>query len=127
MAKKQFTWQGKTEEELKELDLQEFIRLVPSRKRRSLKRGFTDAQKRLIKNIESGNKNVKTHCRNMIVLPMMLGKMIKIYNGKDFVPITIVPEMLGHCLGEFAHSRKAVSHSAAGVGATRSSKAVSAR
>ena len=57
----------------------------------------------------------------------MLGKMIKIHNGKDFVPITITVEMLGHRLGEFAHSRKMVSHSSAGVGATRSSKAISAR
>tara|TARA_Y100000310_G_C19959513_1_gene480592 strand:+ start:68 stop:451 length:384 start_codon:yes stop_codon:yes gene_type:complete len=127
MAIKEFMWQGKTEEEIKQLDLKEFINLAPARVRRSLKRGFTDAQKRLLVRIEAGDKNIKTHCRNMIILPQMLGMMIRIYNGKEFLPITIVPEMLGHRLGEFSHTRKPVTHSSAGVGATRSSKAVSAR
>ena len=122
-----FTWYGKTEEEIKQLDMKEFMELLPSRRRRSLKRGLTAAQKILLQNVESGQSNIKTHCRNMIILPQMLGKVIRIHNGKDFVAITIIPEMLGHCLGEFAHSRKMVSHSSAGVGATRSSKAVSAR
>ena len=63
----------------------------------------------------------------MIITPQMLDKSIKIYNGKEFVPLTITLEMLGHYLGEFSHSRKSVAHSAAGVGATRSSKAISAR
>ena len=122
-----FTWYGKTEEEIKQLDMKEFMELLPSRRRRSLKRGLTEPQKVLLQNIESNQPNIKTHCRNMVVLPVMLGKTIRIHNGKDFVPIIIVPEMLGHCLGEFAHSRKMVSHSSAGVGATRSSKATSAR
>ena len=127
MAIRQFRWQGKTEEEVKNMDLKEFMELAPARVRRSLKRGFTDAQKVLLKNVEKGGSNIKTHCRNMIILPAMLGLTIKVYNGKDFVPIIIESEMLGHYLGEFAHSRKMVSHSSAGVGATRSSKAVSAR
>ena len=122
-----FTWQGKTEEEIQKLDLKEFMKLVPSRQRRTLKRGFTEQQQKLLKNIETDNKNIKTHCRNMVIVPAMLGKMIKVHNGKDYLPITITVEMLGHYLGEFAHSRKMVSHSSAGVGATRSSKAISAR
>ncbi len=127
MAIKPFTWQGKTEEEIKELDLKEYMELVPARQRRSLKRGFTDAQKRLLKKVNAGDKNIKTHCRNMIILPNMLGMMIKVYNGKDWLPVMITPEMLGHYLGEFAQTRKGVTHSAAGIGATRSSKAISAR
>ena len=127
MAIKEFTWQGKSEEEIKQMDLKEFMELVPARTRRSLKRGLTDAQKQLMVRIERGDKNIKTHCRNMIITPIMLGMMIRVYTGKDFVQVTIVPEMLGHYLGEFAHSRKMVTHSSAGVGATRSSKAVSAR
>ncbi len=124
---KVFNWQGKTEEELKQLDMTEFMAFVPARARRSLKRGFTDAQKILLKNIEAGGKNIKTHCRNMIIIPVMLGMTIHVYTGKAYTPVLIVPEMLGHYLGEFAHSRKMVTHSSAGVGATRSSKAVSAR
>ena len=124
---KVFNWQGKTEDELKQLDMAEFMTFIPARARRTLKRGFTDAQKVLLKNLEAGGKNIKTHCRNMVIIPSMLGLTIHVYNGKAFVPVTIVPEMLGHYLGEFAHSRKMVTHSSAGVGATRSSKAVSAR
>ena len=124
---KVYTWQGKTEEQLKELDMKEFMRMVPARQRRSLTRGFTDQQKKLLKRIEEDAKNIKTHCRNMIIVPAMLGKIIKVHNGKDYLPITITAEMLGHYLGEFSHSRKIVTHSSAGVGATRSSKAISAR
>ena len=120
-------WQGKTEAEVKKLELNEFMKLAPARVRRSLKRGFTDAQKKLLIRVEREDKNIKTHCRNMIIIPKMIGMTIRVYNGKDWLPIIIVPEMLGHLLGEFAHSRKMVSHSSAGVGATRSSKAVSAR
>tara|TARA_Y100000310_G_C20573316_1_gene759173 strand:- start:420 stop:800 length:381 start_codon:yes stop_codon:yes gene_type:complete len=122
-----FTWQGKTEEEIKTLDLKEFMKMIPSRQRRTLKRGFSEQQKKLLKKVEEDDKNIKTHCRNMVIVPAMLGKLIKIHNGKDYLPITITVEMLGHYLGEFAHTRKMVSHSSAGVGATRSSKAISAR
>ena len=124
---KEFKWQGKTEEEIKALDMTTFLEMIPARRRRSLKRGFTEAQKKLIRKIEEDQKNIKTHCRNMVIIPAMIGKTIRIYNGKDFVPLIITVEMLGHVLGEFAHTRKMVSHSSAGVGATRSSKAVSAR
>lgn len=124
---KELTWQGKTVEEVKALDINQYMELVPARIRRCLKRGFTDAQKRLLKNLESGRNNVKTHCRNLVILPSMIGLTINVYNGKDFVPITITLEMMGHYLGEYSHSRRIVSHSSAGVGATRSSKSTSAR
>ncbi|HLC52492.1 MAG TPA: 30S ribosomal protein S19 [Candidatus Nanoarchaeia archaeon] len=127
MAIKQFKWKGKLEEEIKQLDLDTFIRLVGSRQRRSLKRGFTDAQKVLLKRIDNGDKNIKTHCRDMIILPKMVGMTIGVYNGKEWHRLDITAEMLGHYLGEFALTRKSVTHSAAGIGATRSSKAVSAR
>lgn len=127
MAKKIFTWKGKTEEELKQLEMKEFMELIPSRQRRSLRRGFTDAQKKLLKRVQNEDKNIKTHCRNMIIVPEMVGMTIRVYNGKEFVPVTFTAEMLGHYLGEFAHTRKSVTHSSAGVGATRSSKAISAR
>ena len=124
---KEILWKGRTEEEAKNMEMKEFMELVSSRQRRSLKRGFTDAQKRLMKKIEADDQNIKTHCRDVVITPIMLGKTLKIYTGKEFVPLIITLEMLGHSFGEFAHTRKSVSHSAAGVGATRSSKAVSAR
>ena len=124
---KEITWKGKLEDDAAKLDLQEFMKLVPSRQRRSLKRGLTEAQKALMVRIEAGENNIKTHCRDMIVLPVMVGKTLRIYNGKEYLPIIIIAQMLGHYLGEFSPTRKGVAHSAAGIGATRSSKAVSAR
>lgn len=124
---KEFTWKGKSEDDASKLDLNEFMKLVPARQRRSLKKGFTEAQKSLMTRIEAGENNVKTHCRDMIIVPQMVGKTLRVYNGKEFVPVMIIVSMLGHYLGEFSHTRKGVTHSAAGIGATRSSKAVSAR
>lgn len=124
---KELTWKGKLEDDAAKLDMTEFMKLIPSRQRRSLKRGLTDAQKSLMLRIEAGENNVKTHCRDMIIVPIMVGKTLRIYNGKEYLPITIIASMLGHYLGEFSPTRKGVAHSAAGIGATRSSKAVSAR
>ena len=124
---KQYTWHGKTESELTGMDLTVFTNLVPARPRRSLKRGFTDAQKSLLRRIAAGDNNIKTHCRDMVILPSMVGKMLRIHNGKDWEPVSITPDMLGHYLGEFSMTRKPVTNSSAGVGATRSSKAISAR
>ncbi len=127
MAKKEIRWRGKPIEELRKMDLKEFMLLLPARQRRSLKRGFTDQQKKLLKKIDKGEKNIKTHCRDMVIIPKMLGLMLRIHNGKEFVPVTISLEMLGHYLGEFALTRKSVEHSAPGVGATRSSAAISVK
>ncbi|MEK6951005.1 MAG: 30S ribosomal protein S19 [Nanoarchaeota archaeon] len=127
MALKETRWHGKTEEEARKLDLREFMQLVPARPRRSLKRGFTDLQKRLLRKIERNEPNLRTQCRDMVIIPAMLGKMILVHRGKEFLPVTITVDMLGHYLGEFIMTRKPVSHSAAGIGATRSSKAISAR
>ncbi len=124
---KELKWRGMSEAQVKELEWDAFLKLLPARRRRSLTRERTDDQKALLKKIEAGERNIKTHSRNMVVIPAMLGQTIHIHSGKTFVPITITLEMLGHCLGEFAPSRKMVSHSSAGVGSTRSSKAVSAR
>ena len=127
MAKKEFTFYGKTIEEVKSMSLEEFAKLLPSRPRRALKRGFTDSQKILLEKIRKGKQNVETHCRNMVILPEMLDKIIKVHNGKTFVMVQISPHMLGHSLGEFALTRSNVSHSAPGIGATRSSSAISVR
>ncbi len=132
MAIKEFTFHGKTLEEIKKMDLKEFAKLVPSRKRRSILRGFTDQQKIFYDKVkkfkeEKSTKIIKTHLRDVIVLPEMVDLMIGIYSGKEFVPIKIIPEMLGSYLGELVMTRKRVTHSAPGVGATRSSAAISAK
>ena len=127
MVKKEFKYRGKTIEELKKLSIKEFADLVPSRQRRSLNRGMTDPQKLLLNKMRKGKKNLKTHCRNMIILPEMVGQSIQIYDGRTFVMLRIVDEMIGHSFGEFTYNRKRVSHSAPGIGATRSSSSLSVK
>jgi len=127
MVKKEFKYKGKTLEELKKMSLKEFAELIPARQRRSIKRGLTDQQKILLNKLRKGEKNLKTHCRNMIILPEMVGQNIQVYDGKSFIAVRIVEEMIGHILGEFTYNRKRVSHSAPGIGATRSSASLSVK
>ncbi len=125
MAKKEFTYRGKTLEELKELSLNDFMLLLPSRERRSLKRGLTDQLKILLKRIRAKKGNIETHCKDMIILPEMIGLTIRIHTGKEFLSVTIQDEMIGHFLGEFVITRMKVELSAPGIGASRSSAALS--
>lgn len=126
MAKK-FTYRGKTIEELKAMTLEEFAVIIPSRQRRSLKRGLTKQQKKLLENIrrhKGKDKLIRTHVRDMVVLPEMVDAKLGVYNGKEFKMLIITENMIGHVLGEFALTRGKVKHSSPGVGATRSSKFV---
>jgi len=127
MAKKEFTYRGKNLEDLKKLSLDELAELLPARQRRSLKRGLTDQQKILLSKIKKGESNIETHCRDMIIFPEMVGKTIKIHNGKTFVQVIIADEMIGHILGEFSLTRNRVAHSAPGIGATKSSSSLSVK
>ena len=124
---KEITFRGKNAEALKKLSLAEFTELIPSRIRRRLQRGFTDQHKILLKQIENNKLNIKTHCRDMPMLPIMIGKIIKVYSGKEYVEVRVEADMMGHVLGEFAQTRKRVQHSAPGIGATKSSSAISVR
>jgi small subunit ribosomal protein S19 len=124
---KEFMFRGKSLNELKSMSVNEFIELVPSRRRRSVRKGFTEDQKKLLEKIRSQDKDIKTHSREMIVLPEMVGSLVKIYNGKEFFQLHITEDMLGHCLGEFSLTRRRVAHNAPGVGATKSSSSVSVR
>jgi small subunit ribosomal protein S19 len=126
MAKKEFTYRGRGVKELQSMGVEEIVEMLPSRLRRNYRRGFTEPQKRLLKALEKKN-SVKTHCREMMVLPVMFGKTISVHNGKEFVPVMVNEEMIGHVLGEFAQTRRKVGHNAPGIGATRSSAAVSVR
>jgi small subunit ribosomal protein S19 len=126
---REFTYRGYTEEELKSMSMDDFIQILPSRQRRSLKRSLTEQQRILIEKIrearkasEKGDKRtVKTHCRNMVIIPEMIGLTIHVHNGKEFVPVEVTPEKIGHYLGEFVPTNKRVVHGSPGIGASRSS------
>ena len=125
MTSKEFTYRGKTLEELKKLEVREFVKLVKSRERRTLLRQFNDIEKFVnrAKVKIARKKPIKTHDRYIVVVPQMIGMRIAIHNGKTFVPIEITEEMLGHRLGEFSLTRGKTTHGKAGVGATKGSKA----
>lgn len=123
-AKKQFTFRGKSIEELKTLDVREFAKHLKSRQRRAILRQFQiieDFVSRAKKKLEK-NKQIKTHERALVIVPQMVGMKIQIYNGHEFVPVEIMKEMLGHRLGEFSPTRGKVKHGAAGIGSTKGSK-----
>jgi len=65
---------------------------------------------------------VKTHLRDMIIMPEMVGSMVGIYNGQIFNAVEIKGEMIGHYLGEFSLTYKPVHHGRPGIGATHSSR-----
>ncbi|MEA2036383.1 MAG: ribosomal protein S19 family protein, partial [Nanoarchaeota archaeon] len=81
----------------------------------------------LLKRIRAKKNNIETHCKDLVILPEMMGTTIRIHNGKEFVPVALEEEMIGHYLGEFVTTRRRVEHSAPGIGATRSSAALSVK
>ena len=127
MGKKEFSFYGLKLEQVKALSPAEFMALLPARERRALKRGRTESQKKVLAHIAKNRKKIRTHDREMVITPNMLDVTIEVYSGKEFVKVLIEPDMLGHRLGEFAPTRRRVSHSSPGVGATRSSSAMSVR
>ncbi len=124
-----FMYRGYTFEQLQSMSMDEFINLLPSRQRRSLHRGLTSEQRTLLEKIRKGKEAirkgsdmiVKTHVRDMTILPEMVGLTILVHNGKEFVSVEIKPEMIGHYLGEFAITNRPVKHGTPGIGASRSS------
>jgi len=124
---REFSYKGKKLDELKAMPLQEFIKLLPARQRRTLKRGLTPLQKKLLKKIKEKkgtDKMIRTKSRDMIILPEMVGTKLGVYDGKEFKVLVITKEMIGRYLGEFALTRKKVTHGSPGFGATRASKFV---
>ncbi|RRJ30292.1 30S ribosomal protein S19 [Halocatena pleomorpha] len=126
----EFTYRGHTLSELREMELSEFAELLPARKRRTIKRGLTTEQQKLFEKAterdaeESANRPLRTHLRDMPILPEFVEKTFAVYNGEEFKRVYVEPEMLGHYLGEFVLTRQSVEHGQAGIGATRSSKFV---
>jgi len=129
LTKKEFRYRGKNMDKLNHMDIREFARLLKSNARRTALRQSDELQKFVLKckKKTQQKKPIRTHSRYLIIVPHMVGLRINVYNGKEFVPVQIEKEMLGHRLGEFSVTRTKVKHGAAGVGATRSSAALSVK
>ncbi len=124
IKRKEFTYRGKTLDELKKLDVREFSKYIKSGSRRTALRQFQKIEDFVsrAKDKISKNKPVKTHKRDLIIVPEMVGMKINVHDGRNFFPVIITGEMLGHRLGEFAITRSRVKHGKSGIGATKGSK-----
>jgi small subunit ribosomal protein S19 len=126
----EFTYRGHTVDELQEMSVEEVAELLPARQRRTITRGLSIEHEKLLENAreadeeETANNPIRTHLRDMPILPEMIGITFAVYTGQSFERVKVEPEMLGHYLGEFQLTRTSVEHGQAGIGATRSSKFV---
>ena len=126
ITKKDVLYRGKTLDYMKTLDVRESTKFLPSRSRRTILRNFNTIEnfiKRCEKKI-SLNKRIRTHKRDIVIVPKLVGLTIAIHSGKIFQDVIILPEMIGHRLGEFVATRSKVNHGAAGIGATKGSRAL---
>jgi small subunit ribosomal protein S19 len=126
----EFTFRGHTTEELHEMSVAEVADLLPARQRRTIERGLGEEHEKLLAKAreadpqETASEPIRTHLRDMPVLPAFIEKTFAVYDGQEFERVQVEPEMLGHYLGEFVQTRADVEHGQAGIGATRSSKFV---
>ncbi|MHA1770952.1 MAG: 30S ribosomal protein S19 [Candidatus Thorarchaeota archaeon] len=131
-TKREPMYRGYTLNELVKMNMDSLIELLPSHRRRTLKRGLPPRHKKLLMKLRAARKAqrkgkdvvVKTHCRDMVILPEMVDLTIAVHNGKDFVRVKILPQMIGHVLGEMSSPMKPVRHGNPGMGATKSSQYV---
>ena len=83
---------------------------------RSLKKGpyvFERLLKKVEKLNETGKKEViKTWSRRSTIYPAFIGHTFEVHNGKEFIPVYVTEDMVGHKLGEFALTRKFGGHGA---------------
>lgn len=126
---KEFIYRGMSIEKLKSMGFEEFAVLLSSRQRRTLLRQSEKIRKFIAAAEKKATlgKEIRTHVRSMIITPRLVGMTIQIYSGKEFVPVKIVEEMIGHRLGEFVMTRQKVQHGTPGIGATRSSAFLSVK
>lgn len=127
---REFKFKGYTQEQLQAMSIENILPLLNARQRRSLDKRvgtyMNDEKRKLREKIKLARDGklkgtIRTHVRDMIILPDMIGLTINVHNGKEFAAVVIKPEMIGHYLGEYAITNKRVQHGAPGVGASRSS------
>lgn len=132
---KEYKFRGYSLEDLKKMSIDELAKLFPSRIRRSLKRGLTNQQKKLLENVRKApEKFHKTHVREMVILPDMVGVRLGIFkggskpgDGSKWVNVIIDPKMIGRRLGEYSIPIGRVKHSAPGIGASKGSKHIATK
>ncbi|XP_060595343.1 small ribosomal subunit protein uS19-like [Ruditapes philippinarum] len=129
---RKFAYRGFNVDQLQDMTSEELEKIFTCRVRRRLKRRFGKRALVVIKRLRKARawawirhpekEVVKTHVRNMVIVPEMIGSILGVYNGKTFNQFEIKPEMIGHYLGEFSITYKPVKHGRPGIGATHSSR-----
>jgi small subunit ribosomal protein S15e len=128
---KKFQYRGVELEPLLDLTVDELVQMYPARARRRLSRGLKRKPKALITRLRKAKKEavpgerprgIKTHLRNMIIMPEMIGSVVGVYNGKVFLGFEVLPDMIGMYLGEFVVTYKPVTHGRPGIGSTTTSR-----
>lgn len=121
-------------DQLLAMSVEDFAKIVTSRARRNLLRNRDKKFEKALDGYRAkyigtvkDYRPIRTHNRDAVVIPKMVGLKLGVYSGKEFTPVEIMPEMLGHWLGEFALTRRKIKHGKAGIGATKSSTAITAR
>jgi len=128
---RKFSYRGVDLDQLLDMSHDQLAKMLPCRMRRRLARGLKRKHVALLKRLRKAKKEatvlekpacIKTHLRDMMVLPEMVGAVVGVYNGKVFNQVEIKPEMIGYYLGEFSITYKPVKHGRPGIGATHSSR-----
>ncbi|XP_014811030.1 PREDICTED: 40S ribosomal protein S15 [Calidris pugnax] len=95
---RKFTYRGVDLDQLLDMSYEQLMQLYSARQRRRLNRGLRRKQHSLLKRLRKAKKEappmekpevVKTHLRDMIILPEMVGSMVGVYNGKTFNQVEI--------------------------------------
>jgi small subunit ribosomal protein S19 len=127
---KKDVWKGIEEDKAASISLEDFLKRITSRDRRTLARMKNNPRLKKfmerVRKVRNTNpkKMIKTHVREAIILPEWLGLTFGVHNGKEFKRVDITLNRIGKRLGDFSHSTGRVAHSGPGVGATRGSKFV---
>jgi small subunit ribosomal protein S15e len=130
-AFRKYTYRGVDLDQLLDMSNEQLMPMFNSRVRRRFTRGLKRKPMALIKRLRKAKKNapamekpecIKTHLRDMVIVPEMIGSIVGVYNGKTYNQVEIKPEMIGHYLAEFSITYKPVKHGRPGIGATHSSR-----
>merc|ERR1712124_131051 len=126
---KKYSYRGIDLEKLLDMSNQDLMELFRSRQRRKFSRGIKRKPITLLKKLRKAKREtpygekpeaIKTHLRNMVIVPEMIGSVVAVYNGKQYISVEVKPEMVGHYLAEFSITYKPIRHGRAGAGATSS-------
>merc|ERR1712166_152783 len=119
------SYRGIDLDKLLDLSNQDLMELFRARARRKFSRGIKRAPITLLKKLRKAKKEtpygekppaVKAHLRNMVIVPEMIGSVVGVYNGKQFINAEVKPEMIGQYLAEFSITYKPIRHGRPGMG-----------